>query len=82
MSNNWRWIKVEDADEVDFLLTTELKGGTSGGSSIKAAKPEFKKKLAQKSLEATLRLRNTEFWSDELEKNQRALESFLQSASS
>lgn len=76
-SSNWRWIKYEDADDVDLMLTTELKQSTTG-SSLKAAKPEYKRKLAQKHLNMTLRLRNTDIWCDKLEKNQRALESFLQ----
>ena len=77
MSTNWRWIKVEDADDVDFLLMTEIKQGTSG-SFLKAAKPDYKKKLAKKQLEMTLRLKNTTIWCEKLEKDQRALESFLQ----
>ena len=80
-SSNWHWIKFEDADDVDFLLVPEIKQGTSG-SFLKAAKPDYKRKLAQKHLEMTLRLRSSTIWCEKLEKNQRALENFLQAQQS
>ena len=77
MGSNWHWIKTQDADAVDWLLMTETKIDSSGSSLIKAAKGDFKRKKAQQMLEHTLKLKNSEFWCEKLERDREALETFL-----